>query len=66
MTSKDDRLDALIAQGRVVELPMNYGDLQQKLAELADWSHKVGNLQGQLATIPEHGIVSREINKLVH
>ena len=44
MTSKDDRLDALIAQGRVVELPMNYGDLQQKLAELAVWSAPTNNL----------------------
>jgi hypothetical protein len=45
MTSYDDILDALIAQGRVGELRLSYSDLLRKLTELAGWLHKVCNFQ---------------------
>ena len=45
MTSKDDVLDAMIAQGCVGELRLSYSDLQRKLTEPAGWLHKVCNFQ---------------------
>ena len=56
MTSYDDILDALIAQGRVGKLRLSCADLQRKLTEPAGWLHTVGNFRRQLATMPEHGI----------
>ena len=39
MTSNDDILDALVAQGRAIDWCLTSSGLQRKLTEPADWPH---------------------------